>query len=121
LETKRIGDYAQDNGIAMAMHMAGTPVCFMANVHCAAATENFLSLEHHNVDTPWWESMVKMTGSQPMITKGYGNVPLDSPGLGIELNDDVVKEHFLRRNTDKSYFEPTEEWNTSNSHDRLWS
>ena len=120
LETKRIGDYAQDNGIAMAMHMAGTPVCFMANVHCAAATENFLSLEHHNVDTPWWESMVKMTGSQPMITKGFGNVPLDSPGLGIELNDDVIKENFLPRNN-KSYFEPTEEWNTRNSHDRLWS
>ena len=120
LETKRIGDYAQENGIAMAMHMAGTPVCFMANVHCAAATENFLSLEHHNVDTPWWESMVKMTGSQPMITKGYGNVPLDSPGLGIELNDDAIKEHHIQRYGNK-FFEPTEEWNNKNSNDRLWS
>jgi L-alanine-DL-glutamate epimerase-like enolase superfamily enzyme len=41
LETKRIGDYAEENGIAMAMHQAGTPVSFMANVHCAAATQNF--------------------------------------------------------------------------------
>ena len=120
LETKRIGDYAQEAGVAMAMHQAGTPVCFMANVHCAAATENFLSLEHHSADTTWWESMVKMTGSQPMITKGYAPVPLDSPGLGIELNDDVIKEHFLPKNN-KSFFEPTEEWNTRNSHDRLWS
>ena len=118
LETKRIGDYAQDNGIAMAMHMAGSPVTLMANVHCAAATENFLSLEHHSPDSDWWESMVKMTGSQPMITKGYANVPLDSPGLGIELNEDVVKERFLRN---QPYFEPTEEWNNKNSHDRLWS
>ncbi|HEY4335691.1 MAG TPA: mandelate racemase/muconate lactonizing enzyme family protein, partial [Puia sp.] len=38
LETKRIGDYAEEHGIAMAMHQAGTPVSFMANVHCAAAT-----------------------------------------------------------------------------------
>lgn len=53
LETKRIGDYAEENGVAMAMHMAGSPICFMANVHCAAATQNFLSLEHHSVDTPW--------------------------------------------------------------------
>ncbi len=120
LETKRIGDYAQDNAIAMAMHMAGTPVCFMANVHCAAATENFLSLEHHNVDTPWWESMVKMTGKQPMITKGFANVPLDSPGLGIELNDAVVKERHLPRN-DQSFFAPTTEWDAMRSHDRLWS
>ena len=120
LETKRIGDYAQDAGIAMALHMAGTPVCFMANVHCAAATENFLAVEHHNVDTPWWESLVKMTGKEPMITKGFANVPLDSPGLGIELNEDVVKERHLPRN-DKSFFEPTTEWNDKRSHDRLWS
>jgi L-alanine-DL-glutamate epimerase-like enolase superfamily enzyme len=124
LETKRIGDYAQDAGIAMAMHMAGTPVCFMANVHCAAATENFLALEHHNVDTPWWESLVKMTGKEPMITKGFGIVPLDSPGLGIELNDDVVKERLLKGRDGTptgGFFEPTEEWNRSNSHERLWS
>ena len=120
LETKRIGDYAQDAGIAMAMHQAGTPVCFMANVHCAAATENFLALEHHNVDTPWWESMVKMTGKQPMIVKGFGNVPLDLPGLGIELNEEVIKEQYLPRNN-KSYFEPTPEWDEKRSHDRLWS
>ncbi len=34
LETKRIGDYAEEHGIAMAMHQAGTPISFMANVHC---------------------------------------------------------------------------------------
>ena len=124
LETKRIGDYAQENGIAMAMHMAGTPITFMANVHCAAATENFLSLEHHSPDSDWWESMVKMTGKQPMITKGFANVPIDSPGLGIELNDSVIKERFLRGRGGESlggFFEPTDEWNNKNSNDRLWS
>jgi len=120
LETKKIGDYAQEAGIAMAMHQAGTPVCFMANVHCAAATENFLALEHHSPDSAWWESMVKMTGSQPMIEKGFANVPLDAPGLGIELNDDVIIERFLPQNN-KSFFEPTDEWNNKNSNDRLWS
>jgi L-alanine-DL-glutamate epimerase-like enolase superfamily enzyme len=119
LETKRIGDYAEENGVAMAMHMAGSPVCFMANVHCAAATQNFLALEHHSVDSPWWGNLVKMTGSQPMITKGFANVPLDSPGLGIELNDEEVKKH-LNRDA-KGYFEPTPEWTEKRSHDRLWS
>ena len=120
LETKRIGDYAQENGIAMAMHMAGTPVTFMANVHCAAATENFLSLEHHSPDDQYYESYVKMTGSKPMIEKGFANVPLDSPGLGIELNEDVIKERFLRGRG--GYFDqPTDEWNNRNSNDRLWS
>ena len=40
LETKKIGDYAEERGVAMAMHFAGSPVCGMANVHCAAATRN---------------------------------------------------------------------------------
>jgi L-alanine-DL-glutamate epimerase-like enolase superfamily enzyme len=119
LETKKIGDYAEDQGIAMAMHMAGSPVCFMANVHCAAATQNFLSLEHHSVDSPWWESLVEMTGSQPMVTKGFANVPLDSPGLGIELNEEVMKEHL--HPSAKGYFEPTPEWTEKRSHDRTWS
>ena len=50
LETKKIGDLAMEHGISMAMHMAGNPVTLFANIHCAAATENFLVLEHHNVD-----------------------------------------------------------------------
>ena len=103
----------------MAMHMAGTPVCFMANVHCAAATRNFLALEHHSVDTSWWETMVKMTGSQPMVTKGFANVPSDSPVLGIELNDEEVRKHLHPRA--KGYFDPTPEWDEKRSHDRLWS
>jgi len=119
LETKKIGDYAEENGIAMAMHQAGTPVSFMANVHCAAATQNFLALEHHSVDVPWWESLVKTTDGKPMITKGYANVPLTAPGLGIELNEDVVKKHLHPK--DKSYFAPTKEWDERRSHDRIFS
>jgi L-alanine-DL-glutamate epimerase-like enolase superfamily enzyme len=119
LETKRIGDYAEEQGIAMAMHQAGTPVSFMANIHCAAATQNFLALEHHSVDLPWWENLVKMTGSQPLITKGFANLPLDAPGLGIELNDEEVKKH-LRKDA-SGYFEPTPEWDQKRSHDRIWS
>jgi L-alanine-DL-glutamate epimerase-like enolase superfamily enzyme len=119
LETKRIGDYAEEYGIAMAMHQAGTPVSFMANVHCAAATQNFLSLEHHSVDIPWWEDLVKMTDGKKMIEKGYAILPLNSPGLGIELNEDVLKQHL--RPSDKSYFAPTNEWNEQRSHDRTYS
>ena len=84
LETKRCGDYAEEFGIAMAMHQAGTPVNFMANVHCAAATQNFLALEHHAVDIPWWEGLVKTTDGRKLVDKGYSPVPLTAPGLGIE-------------------------------------
>ena len=119
LETKRIGDYAEEMGIAMAMHQAGTPVSFMANVHCAAATQNFLALEHHSVDLPWWEGLVKTTDGRKLIEKGFAKVPLSAPGLGIELNEDELKKHLHA--SDKTYFAPTTEWDEKRSHDRTWS
>jgi len=119
LETKRIGDYAEEKGIAMAMHQAGTPVSFMANVHCAAATQNFLSLEHHSVDVPWWEGLVRTTDGRKLIDKGYAPVPLSAPGLGIELVEDEVKKHL--HPSDPGFFAPTTEWDKKRSHDRTYS
>jgi len=116
LETKKIGDYAEEHGVAMAMHFAGTPVSFMANVHCAAATQNFMALEHHSVDLDYWEDLV--TADHQLIEKGFAVVP-ESPGLGVDLNEDVVKEHLDKEND--QYFKPTPEWDQDRSWDRLWS
>jgi L-alanine-DL-glutamate epimerase-like enolase superfamily enzyme len=116
LETKKIGDAVMEYGHAMAMHFAGTPISFMANVHCAAATENFLVLEHHSVDVPWWSNLV--TGNeQPVYEKGFAVVP-EKPGLGVEPNPDEVKKHLA---PGTGYFEPTENWNNERSWDRLYS
>lgn len=116
LETKRIGDFAEENGVAMALHHASSPVSFMGCVHTAAATENFVALEHHSVDKTWWEDLV--TGlDKPMVKDGYVKVP-EKPGLGLELNEEAVKEH-LQKN--EELFAPTEEWNQPSSWDRQWS
>ena len=116
LETKKIGDMAMEYGHAMAMHFAGTPISFMANVHCAAATENFLVLEHHSVDVPWWKDLVKGY-DQPLYEKGYAVVP-DKPGLGVEPNPDEIKKRLA---PGTGYFDPTDNWNNERSHDRLYS
>jgi len=115
LETKKIGDGAQEYGVPMAMHFAGSPISCMANVHCAAATENFLVLENHSVDVPWWSDLVDGV-EKPIVNKGFITVP-DKPGLGITLNEAVVKQHLL----EPGYFEPTPQWNTDRSNDRQWS
>jgi L-alanine-DL-glutamate epimerase-like enolase superfamily enzyme len=115
LETKKIGDMAQEYGVAMAMHFAGTPVSFFANIHCAAATENFLALEHHSVDVPWWDDLVDGV-EKPIVQRGFVKVP-EGPGLGIRLNDEACKAHL----TEGGYFEPTPEWDNERSWDRLWS
>ncbi len=117
IETKKIGDYAEENGIGMAMHFAGTPVSFMANVHCAAATENFIALEHHGLDVPWWNDIITGSNGKALFDKGFVKVP-ETPGLGVELNEKVIKEHLL---PGELYFAPTNEWDKIDSHDRTWS
>ncbi len=117
-ELKKIGDLAQDHGVAMAIHMAESPIACMAAVHAAAATENFLALENHSVDIPWWNDLV--TGlPDPIVKDGYISVP-DTPGLGIEaLNDEVIAEHLDP--DDPGLWECTDAYDRLDSHDRLWS
>ncbi len=96
----------------------------MANVHCAAAIDNFVALEMHSVDLPWWEDLV--TGIEGgIIQNGFANIP-DAPGLGIELNEEAIEEHLNRQPTrhaiyPEGIFEPTDDWNTLDAHDRTWS
>jgi L-alanine-DL-glutamate epimerase-like enolase superfamily enzyme len=115
LETKKIGDAAEELGVPMAMHFAGSPVSCFASVHCAAATQNFLVLENHSVDVPWWSDLVDGV-EKPIVNKGFITVP-EKPGLGITLNEEAVRQHLL----EPGYFEPTPQWDTEHSHDRLWS
>lgn len=105
METKRVADYAERHGIPTVLHCAGSPVMFMANIHVAAAIRSFIAQEIHSLDIPFWRDLV--TGlPDPFMEDGFVSVP-DKPGLGIELNEEVIKEH-LRFG---GYFDPTEEWN----------
>ena len=117
LETHKIGDMAEEYGVPMALHFAGTPVACMANVHCAAATQNFLALENHSLDVPWWSSLVQEGTKLPIVNQGWIDVP-DHPGLGVTLNEEVVREHLA---PGSGYLEPTPQWDQERSWDRLWS
>ena len=91
LEIKRIADYANSKGMPVVIHTALSPIGQFAAAHLAATLPNFLVCEHHAVEIPWWDDLV--TGpSKPIINKGFVTVP-DTPGLGLELNEPVVKEH----------------------------
>jgi L-alanine-DL-glutamate epimerase-like enolase superfamily enzyme len=107
LETKKIADYAERHGIPTALHFAGSPIAFMANVHTAAALGSFVALEHHGLDLPFWEGLV--TGlPADYLQNGYVRVP-DKPGLGVDLNYDGIREN-LR--APSGLFEETSAWNT---------
>lgn len=116
LETKRIGDYASAHGIGFMQHHAAGPISFLGAVHAAAATENFLWLEHHAVDSPRFEDLV--TGiEKPLVQHGYVKVP-ENPGIGAVYDEEVVKEFLIEG---EKLFAPTPEWNEIRAWDRLWS
>jgi len=89
-ETKKIAELAETYYVTLAPHNIGSPVATMAGVHVGAATANFLALEFHARDVPWWEDLV--VRDEPLIDEGRIEVP-DTPGLGIDVDWDVVEAH----------------------------
>ena len=118
LELKKISDIADENGVAVAIHMAESPVACMAAVHTAAAMHNVLAVEYHSIDIPWWSDMVNGL-PKPLIENGFIKVP-ETPGLGIEsLNEELLREHINPEIP--GMWEPTDSWNKEFSNDRIWS
>jgi len=111
IETKRIADYAYQYGIGTMMHCASSPIGMMANVHTAATIKEFISLECHTIEMPWVDDLVKGI-PKPIIKNGVIPVP-DTPGLGVELVDQVA-EKYLREPKYLKYnpglFNPTPEF-----------
>ena len=100
----------------MNLHMAESPVACLAAVHVAAATRNFMALEVHSVDVPWWADLIKPSLK---IENGFIEVP-DKPGLGFdELNEDLIAEK-LHADFPIAW-KSTEEWDKEWSNDRQWS
>lgn len=119
-ETKRIINYAESFGIAAVLHMAETPIGCMAAAHVAASVgNNFVAMEYHSNDVPWWGSLVK----EPFkvdINKGFLKLHDDRPGLGIsDLDDEILKEHINPKRP--GLWENTSNWDNLWSHDRIWS
>lgn len=118
METKRIAEAATDAGVAVALHMAESPIGFLAAVHTAATIPNLLALEFHSADVDWWEDLV-VSSCRPLIRNGYAPVP-EAPGLGIEsLNEELIAAHVHK--DIPGIWEDTSAWDAEWSNDRLWS
>ena len=96
LETKRIADMAQLFGLPMATHNTGSQVSTYAAVQWAASIRDYLSLETVTGEGGWMDQVLVLDG--PYITDGFVQVS-DRPGLGIELNPDVVRAHLASGET----------------------
>ncbi len=116
LQLKKLGALCEKYGVAMALHMAESPIGFMAAVHAAAALKNILAVEFHSVDHPEWYELVE---PNIKLEGGFVNVP-DTPGLGIDsLCEDMIAR-FAKSGSPEPWAS-TDDWNCEWSNDRTWS
>lgn len=93
LESKKISDLADLFYLPMAAHDTGSAVCNIATVHWAAAVRDFLAAETLIGRGNWMDDVILHDG--PIVKDGHIAVP-SKPGLGIELNKEVVKANLAR-------------------------
>ncbi|MFB6113029.1 MAG: mandelate racemase/muconate lactonizing enzyme family protein [Halodesulfurarchaeum sp.] len=89
-ESKAIANRAEENYITFSPHNVCGPIGTMACVHLGASVPNFDVLEYHSLSVDWWDDLHDR--SEPLIDEGSIEVP-EKPGLGIELDEDVAREH----------------------------
>jgi L-alanine-DL-glutamate epimerase-like enolase superfamily enzyme len=89
LEAKKVADHADTYYIPIAPHNVASPIGTVAAAHVCAAMSNFLVMEFHAFDIPWWDDLVD---GGPVIRDGFIQLP-DGPGHGLELNEDVARAH----------------------------
>ena len=87
-EAKKICDYADMYDVKIQAHVCGGPVATMAALHLETAIPNFLIHEHHTYAIKDFNRELCLQDPQPI--NGFFSVSED-PGLGIELNDEVLK------------------------------
>lgn len=90
-EALRIANFADDQTIPIAPHNISSPVGTLASVHFCAAIPNFLALEFHASEVPFWNDLVEGV-SKPLIQDGFIKVP-ENPGLGVNLNEEVARRY----------------------------
>ena len=88
LEGKRIAEIADAFYVPIAPHNVSSPLGMMAACHVMASVPNFLVLEFHGREIPWWSDLCE--GDKPFIENGWMIVS-ERPGIGVELNDEVAK------------------------------
>ena len=90
LDMKKIAAMADARSIMLAPHNSNGPVCTAASVHFDFCTTNIKVQEcFDDFSEPW---VVEAVPGTPRPQDGYFHLP-QGPGLGISLNEDLIKEH----------------------------
>jgi galactonate dehydratase len=90
--TLAVANLALTHGSYIAPHQSGGPIATAACLQLAACVPNFLIQEHFDpFNDPWTKDLVTWV---PTIDAATGHMSLPTaPGLGIDINMDVAREH----------------------------
>ena len=91
LETKRIADLGGQFGMPMCTHNTGSQVNTWATVQWAGSIRDFIACETVTGQGGWMDQVLVL--DCPYIQDGFCRVNDSKPGLGYDLNPDVVKAH----------------------------
>lgn len=86
-EAKKVCDYAHMYDVGIQMHICGSPISTVSSLHLEAVIPNFVIHEHHTYASKRWNTELCIQDYQPV--NGRYAIP-NKPGLGIELNDEIV-------------------------------
>lgn len=89
-EMKKAAATAETHSVLMAPHNSYGPVCTTASAHLDFSTNNFKIQEvFDDFNEP---HVLEAVPGTPRVVNGYIELP-DKPGLGIELDKDVIAAH----------------------------
>src|SRR6201997_3727325 len=89
LEAKKIAAMAEAHYAQLAPHLYAGPVLGAANIPLATCSPNFLILE----GIERWQGVQAEVLVKPIRWEAGYVIPPTDPGLGIELNEDVIARH----------------------------
>jgi L-alanine-DL-glutamate epimerase-like enolase superfamily enzyme len=89
-ECRKIANMAELYYIPFAPHNVASPIGTMASAHVCASIPNFLIMEFHWMHRDYWTTIT--TSKTDIIKDGYIALD-DTPGIGIELDEEVARQY----------------------------
>jgi len=90
-EARRIAALAEAYRVALAPHNPQGPVSTAASIELGLATPSYMICEAVTADVPWRAEVA--TESHRIDPNGMRAYPSEVPGLGVEIDLDVVRAH----------------------------
>ncbi len=92
-EALRIAAHAEERRVQIAPHTWSDAVALTANMHLVSTVPGALTIEVDQTGNPFIDDL--LVGG-PRLEEGYAVVP-ETPGLGIDLDEDVVAKYTVPR------------------------